>query len=130
MTNSRIVRRSVAAATGLLVAGTTFVTVGAPTAAATGHGEGFYGVWADNVSVRADSSEQCDLYPGPSNCPDVIDHVNSWSVVYIYCQNSTGTNIGGNPYWVWVSTPNGIRGWMASYYIENATNRIDGLADC
>ena len=127
---TRFARRVAAAATGLLVAGTTFVTVGAPEAAATGHGEGFYGVWADNVAVRADSSEHCDLYPGPTSCPYVNDRVHSWSVVYVYCQNGTGTPVGGNPYWVWVSTPNGQLGWMASYYIENATNRIDGLDDC
>ncbi|MEU0094289.1 hypothetical protein [Kribbella sp. NPDC006257] len=130
MTMSRFVRRASAAATGLLIAGITFVTAGAPQAAAAGHGAGFYGVWADNVSVRADSSEECDLYPGPGNCPRVIDHVNSWSVVKVFCQNGTGTVVGGNPYWLWVSTPNGIYGWMASYYVENATNRIDGLEDC
>jgi hypothetical protein len=130
MTMSRFTRRAAAAATALLVAGTTFVTVGAPEAAASGHGAGFYGVWADNVAVRADSSEQCDLYPGPGNCPQVVDHVYSWSVVEVRCQNSTGTRVGGNPYWVWISSPNGTLGWMASYYIENATNRIDGVPDC
>jgi hypothetical protein len=118
-----------AAGTGLLIAGTTFVTVGAPTASAAGHGEGFYGVWADSVSVRI-GGEQCSLYPGPDTCPIVLDHVNSWSVVRIFCQVSTGTVVGGNPYWVWVETPNNIRGYMSSYYIENATNSIDGLREC
>jgi hypothetical protein len=129
LTISRFVRRIAAAGTGLLVAGTTFVTVGAPEAAAAGHGVGFYGVWGDNVSVRT-GGEWCYLYPGPDSCTSVVDHVNSWSVVKIFCQNDTGTVVGGNPYWVWVETPNNIRGWMASYYIENASNSIDGLERC
>ncbi|HWD79712.1 MAG TPA: hypothetical protein VG497_12545 [Kribbella sp.] len=124
-----ITRRVTAAAAGLLIAGTTLVT-GATQASASGNGVGWYGVWADNVAVRADSSEECDLYPGPGNCPNVVDRVNSSSIVYVYCQNSTGTNVGGNPYWVWVQTLNGNYGWMASYYIENASNRIDGVPDC
>jgi hypothetical protein len=127
---SRITRRAAAAAAGLVVAGTSFVTVGAPTASAAGHGEGFYGVWADNVAVRANSNDECNLYPSPTQCAHVIDHVNSWSVVQVFCQNPNGYKVGGNPYWLWVSTPNGEWGWMASYYVENATNKIDGLDIC
>ncbi|MEV6416580.1 hypothetical protein [Kribbella sp. NPDC051718] len=129
MTLSRFARRIAAAGTGLLLAGTTFVTVGASTASAAGHGAGFYGVWGDGVAVRT-GGEQCSLYPGPFNCSNIVDYVNNWSVVRIFCQVSTGTVVGGNPYWVWVETPNNIRGYMSSYYIENATNSIDGLEEC
>jgi hypothetical protein len=115
---------TVAGATLILMMGSVAV------ANASGHGEGWYGVTANNVAVRADLSEECDLYPGPTWCHTVLYRVNAGQQVYLTCQNSTGDVVGGNPYWVWAHAANQDSGWMASYYIKNASNRIDGLADC
>jgi hypothetical protein len=124
-----IVRRVTAAAAGLLLAATTLVA-GSTEANASGSGPGWYGIWANGVAVRADSNDECDLYPGPGNCPHVLERLNAGQIVYVHCQKATGTVVGGNPYWLWVHTLNSNYGWIASYYTDNPTNRIDGLADC
>lgn len=50
--------------------------------------------------------------------------------VTVICQQP-GQTVGGNPYWVLVSTTNGNHmGFMASYYIKNTTNWIDGVGRC
>ncbi|MET7708356.1 hypothetical protein [Micromonospora sp. NPDC005413] len=97
-------------------------------AQAAGHGEGWYGVWASNVNVRQDSSEQCYDAPAPWACPNILTKVSAPQQVYIVCQKA-GETVGGNPYWVMVRA-NGVQGWMASYYTNNATNWIDGLDIC
>lgn len=118
------------AATAGTVAMTAAALVGAPgTAHADGHGAGHYGVWATNVNVR-NGGEWCQLYPSATECDRIVDHVSAPSLVYVYCQQEGGQVVGGNPYWVWVMTPNGTRGWMAGYYIDNNSNWIDGVPDC
>ncbi|MEU6306457.1 hypothetical protein PGH47_23145 [Streptomyces sp. HUAS 31] len=114
---------TVIAATGLV-----FGTAGS--AHATGHGPGNYGVWASGVNVRAGGGEQCYLYPSAANCPDIQTTVSNPTQVWVYCQQEGAQSVGGNPYWVWVLTPSGHRGYMASYYIDNVTNSIDGLERC
>ncbi|MER7561488.1 hypothetical protein ACGFWE_04840 [Streptomyces sp. NPDC048523] len=123
--------RAAAAATASTViaaAGLVFGTAGA--AHATGHGEGYYGVWASGVNVRAGGGEQCYLYPSATNCPDVQTTVSSPARVWVYCQQEGAQSVGDNPYWVWVLTASGHRGYMASYYTDNATNWIDGVERC
>ncbi|WAU83412.1 hypothetical protein O1Q96_29220 [Streptomyces sp. Qhu-G9] len=96
---------------------------------ADGHGPGNYGVWASGVNVR-DGGEWCQLYPSPTECTRIVATVSAPSQVYVYCQQAGGQTVGGNPYWVWVIAPNGVRGWMAGYYIKNNSNWIDGVPDC
>jgi hypothetical protein len=93
----------------------------------SGHGTGYYGVWATNVNVRAESTA-CYNYPSTTNCTPVIQQVSSPQQVWVYCQKA-GQTIGINPYWVLVDTSQNL-GWMASYYIDNATNWIDGVPVC
>jgi hypothetical protein len=116
------------ASTVIAAAGLVFGTAGA--AHATGHGAGYYGVWASGVNVRSGGGEQCYLYPSAANCPNVETTVSSPAQVWVYCQQEGAQRVGGNPYWVWVLTPSGHRGWMASYYTDNATNWIDGVELC
>ncbi|MDX2548887.1 hypothetical protein ACOT81_00180 [Streptomyces sp. WI04-05B] len=123
--------KAAAVAMASTVAATAGLVVGAAGAAhATGHGEGFYGVWGSGINVRAGGGEQCYLYPSASNCPDVQTTVGSPAQVYVYCQQEGAQVVGGNPYWVWVLTASGHRGYMASYYIVNTTNWIDGVPAC
>ncbi|GIG55923.1 hypothetical protein Lfu02_02950 [Longispora fulva] len=124
----RLARAGVVAVAALVA--TTGAVAGGTPAFASGHGEGWYQVWGTNIAVRADTGEQCDLRPGPWNCPTVVTRVSAPQNVYVRCQNSTGQVVGGNPYWVWVNTYDGEFGWMASYYLTNASNRIDGVPDC
>ncbi|ANJ06098.1 hypothetical protein GCM10010220_12310 [Streptomyces parvulus] len=126
----RSVRTAAAAvaSTAVAAAGLVFGTAGS--AHATGHGEGYYGVWASGVNVRAGGGEQCYLYPSAANCPTVQTTVSSPAQVWVYCQQEGAQSVGGNPYWVWVLTASGHRGYMASYYTDNATNWIDGVPSC
>ncbi|MEU2060727.1 hypothetical protein [Streptomyces sp. NPDC013455] len=110
-----------AAAAGLSAAGV---------AHADGHGEGYYGVWASGVNVRAGGGETCYLYPSVANCPTVEGTVGAPQSVWVYCQQEGAQVVGGNPYWVWVRTPSGARGYMAGYYISNVSNWIDGVPQC
>ncbi|MDQ0718339.1 hypothetical protein QFZ55_007791 [Streptomyces luteogriseus] len=96
-------------------------------AAADGHGKGWYGVWADGVNVRDINGGNCIHAPSTSNCPTVLGQINSWDEVLVYCQ-IPGQSVGGNPYWLMVQP----RGWtkygiISSYYVENSTNWIDGV---
>lgn len=94
----------------------------------SGHGVGWYGVWGTGVNVRKDSSEQCNSFPGPGNCPTILTTVSAPEAVYVRCQK-LGEWVAINPYWVFISV-RGHRGWMASYYIDNDTNWIDGVPAC
>ncbi|HZM80336.1 MAG TPA: hypothetical protein VFC19_31760 [Candidatus Limnocylindrales bacterium] len=93
----------------------------------SGHGIGWYGVWATNVNVRQNNSA-CAYYPSTTNCPVILTTVSAPEQVYVYCQKA-GQTIVINPYWVYVYA-HGYIGWMASYYIDNATNWIDGVPYC
>ncbi|MFI6038534.1 hypothetical protein ACIBBD_31260 [Streptomyces sp. NPDC051315] len=114
-------------ATVLATAGTVVGTAG--TAHADGHGVGWYGVWATGVNIRA-GGEFCHLYPSTWECDRIVNQVSAPEAVYVYCQEYGGQSVGGNPYWLWVAPTHGERGWMASYYIDNVTNWIDGVPDC
>lgn len=95
----------------------------------SGNGPGWYGVWATGVNVRRDSSEQCSDFPSTTYCPYIVTKVSAPQAVYVHCQQP-GQTVGGNPYWVWINTASNHRGWMASYYTNNATNWIDGVPIC
>ncbi|MFE0477936.1 hypothetical protein ACFW2V_40720 [Streptomyces sp. NPDC058947] len=102
------------------------VVTTAQSAAADGHGRGWYGVWANGVNVRSIDGD-CIHAPSTTNCPSIIGQLNSWDEVMVYCQ-VPGQSVGGNPYWLMVQP----RGWsqygiMSSYYVENTTNWIDGV---
>ncbi|MGW6545667.1 hypothetical protein ACWGBH_22860 [Streptomyces massasporeus] len=118
-------RRTTAA---LAVAGAlALVVTTSQSAAADGHGKGWYGVWADGVNVRDINEGDCIHAPSTSNCPTVLGQINSWDEVLVYCQ-VPGQSVGGNPYWLMVQP----RGWtkygiISSYYVENSTNWIDGV---
>lgn len=99
------------------------------TAHADGRGPNWYGVWASSVNVRT-GGEQCHLWPSTSTCPIVKETVSAPRTVYVHCQTEGSQTVGGNPYWVWVQTTNGSYGFMASYYIQNQTNWIDGVPQC
>ncbi|MFD5629131.1 MULTISPECIES: hypothetical protein [unclassified Streptomyces] len=123
--------KSAAVAMASTVVATAGLVVGTAGAAqATGHGEGYYGVWASGINVRDGGGELCYLYPSTANCPTVQTTVSSPAQVWVYCQQEGAQSVGGNPYWVWVLTPSGHRGYMASYYTDNATNWIDGVPNC
>ncbi|MFF8280983.1 hypothetical protein ACF05T_33830 [Streptomyces lateritius] len=126
----RNIRAAAAAMTATAVAATGLVLGTAGSAHATGHGEGYYGVWASGVNVRDGGGETCYLYPSVANCPTVQTTVSNPAQVWVYCQEEGAQVVGGNPYWVRVRTASGHRGYMASYYIDNATNWIDGVRDC
>jgi hypothetical protein len=116
----------------VVVAGASLGLMGGSVAVAnaSGHGPGWYGVTANGVAVRQETGEECSLYPGPTTCPNVLYRVNAGQQVNVVCQNGTGAVVGGNPYWVWVNAAGQRAGWMASYYTNNASNRIDGVPDC
>ncbi|WP_210593499.1 hypothetical protein [Streptomyces sp. GESEQ-35] len=118
---------------GLLAAAGALALVGAtaPTAAADGHGQGYYGVWASNVNVREVYPDACWDHPSTTNCPSVLGQVSAPTEVFVRCQ-FPGQTIGGNPYWVVVEVPGWTHyGVMPSYYIDNASNWIDGVpTDC
>ncbi|WP_059005609.1 hypothetical protein [Streptomyces specialis] len=119
----------VAAATAATVLGG--LATAAP-AHATGHGPGNYGVWASNVNVRDNwgNPAACENYPSPTNCPNVLVKLSPPAQVYVQCQ-TVGQTVGGNPYWVRVFVSSASEtGYMASYYIDNATNWIDGVPAC
>lgn len=126
---SALSRRVVTAVAGALLCVAAPLVSGASAAHATGHGQGWYGIWGNNVNVRERVSADCFLYPSVGNCPDIVGQVNSWNNAYVWCQQ-LGQSVGGNPYWVWVSADNGLDGWMSSYYIENSSNKIDGVPQC
>ncbi|MFE4212843.1 hypothetical protein [Streptomyces sp. NPDC056844] len=119
---------------GILGAVTAAAALGAvwmPTAHADGHGVGGYGVWANSVNVRdnAPGSTGCGIRPSVAACPSVQTQVNAGDVVTVICQQP-GQTVGGNPYWVLVSAPDRHMGFMASYYLTNRTNWIDGVGLC
>jgi len=126
-TTALLRRLATVAGTAVLTAAALLVAPG--TAQADGHGIDHYGVWATGVNVR-DGGEFCQLYPGPFYCDRIVATVSAPKVVWVYCQQEGGLTVGGNPYWVWVMTENGTRGWMASYYIKNQSNWIDGVPNC
>ncbi|MEU6314800.1 hypothetical protein [Streptomyces sp. NPDC047014] len=126
----RKLKASAAAMTATTLAATALVLGTAGSAHATGHGEGYYGVWASGVNVRAGGGEQCSLYPSAANCPSIQTTVSNPAQVWVYCQQGGAQVVGGNPYWLWVRTASGHRGYMASYYIDNASNWIDGVPTC
>ncbi|MHC3474552.1 hypothetical protein ACYF6T_38475 [Streptomyces sp. 7R007] len=122
-------KKTIAAAGAVVLAATGAGLVTAGTAHAAGHGVDYYGVWATHVNVRKDVPEECSLYPSTTNCPVIVDTVSTPERVYVLCQQ-LGQTVGGNPYWVWVRTPRGNLGYMASYYTDNPTNKIDGVPIC
>ncbi|KOX20702.1 hypothetical protein ADL06_27075 [Streptomyces sp. NRRL F-6491] len=120
-------RVTTAVAATALAAGT--LTGAAGTAHADGRGVGWYGVWASNVNLRT-GGEECQLRPGTVNCFRVVNQVSAPAAVYVYCQTYGVESVGGNPYWLWVMPTHGERGYMSSYYIDNASNWIDGVPEC
>ncbi|BCB83918.1 hypothetical protein [Phytohabitans suffuscus] len=90
-----------------------------------------YWTWATSVNVRQNLNypEYCRELPGTARCTAIMDQVNPWDAIGVYCQKP-GQVIGGNPYWLWVITPRGVRGWMASYYINYPDNRLPNIPDC
>ncbi|MEV7341866.1 hypothetical protein [Streptomyces sp. NPDC093544] len=118
--------------TALLAAAGALALVGtsAPNAAADGHGIGYYGLWATGVNVREMYPiDSCWDYPSPANCPDVLGQVGAPTQVFVRCQ-IPGQPVGGNPYWVVVEVPGWSKyGVMASYYLDNSSNWIDGVPD-
>jgi hypothetical protein len=121
-------KRPRAIAFGVLGVILTIATTATP-AHASGYGQGWYGVWATNVNVREGGDPTCDNYPSTTNCPNIRTTVSAPEQVWVYCQKA-GQTIGGNPYWLIVVNANGVPGWMASYYTDNATNWIDGVPGC
>ncbi|MFB6893559.1 hypothetical protein ACFCX4_30055 [Kitasatospora sp. NPDC056327] len=124
----RFTRRSAAAAGAVLLATTGLGLATGGTAHASGHGEGWYGVWASDVNLRR-GGEGCYLWPSVTECFIVDGTVSAPAQVWVYCQTVGGQVVGGNPYWVWVRTADGRRGYIASYFIDNVTNWIDGVPD-
>ncbi|KUO12681.1 hypothetical protein [Streptomyces sp. DSM 15324] len=126
---NRKLRRTLASAACALAlaAGTLLGT--AATAHADGHGSGWYGVWAANVNIRT-GGEWCQIAPSVDRCPNVQAQVGAPRAVFVYCQVEGDQVVGGNPYWVWVATTDNTRGYMASYYLNNRTDWIDGLPLC
>ncbi|GHJ44005.1 hypothetical protein Cs7R123_13470 [Catellatospora sp. TT07R-123] len=120
----RLFRALAVAAVGMVAA----TTLAATPAHASGYGVGWYGIWASSVNVRNNGGDACYNYPGPANCPTVLTTVSAPQQVYVYCQKA-GETIGGNPYWVYAYA-NGMYGWLAGYYTDNATNWIDGVPTC
>ncbi|MEU6172062.1 hypothetical protein ABZ832_09035 [Streptantibioticus parmotrematis] len=100
---------------------------------ADGHGPGMYEVWATDVNVRDPVDEAhelaCNSSPSTTNCGAVVATLSSPETVYVACQQP-GETIGGNPYWLSVRIGAELWGWMASYYVKNHTDSIDGLPRC
>ncbi|MGZ3103649.1 hypothetical protein [Streptomyces sp. H72] len=113
----------------IALAATGTLTGAAGTAHADGHGVGWYGVWASGVNLRT-GGEACQLRPGTVNCFRIVNQVSAPEAVYVYCQTYGIESVGGNPYWLWVMPTHGERGYMSSYYIDNASNWIDGVPEC
>jgi hypothetical protein len=134
-------RKRIAALAAAAVAISTIAFTGtadAATAAATtaahqstvhpndGHGPGIYYVWT-TVNVRS-SNSACHSYPSTWNCP-LEGQLPAGEVIDITCQDP-GESINGNPYWVWGFTAKGQYGFIASYFVENSTNKIDNVPLC
>lgn len=92
-----------------------------------GHGQGIYYVWT-TVNLR-NSNPTCHNYPSTWNCP-LEGSVPAGAAINITCQDP-GESINGNPYWVWAYVfETGQYGFLASYFVENSTNWIDGVPLC
>lgn len=127
---SALSRRALTAVAGALLGVAAPLVSGASAAHATGHGVGWYGIWGNNVTVR-DGGYACHTYPAVGTCTSIKGYVNSWHNAFVWCQKA-GQTVGGNPYWVYVTTDTNPQfgGFMASYYIENSSNWIDGVPPC
>lgn len=96
----------------------------------SGHGPGWYYLYdaVGGVKVRQ-GAMPCYDEPGQGTCISAVDAVHQGEAVWVRCQRA-GQTIGGNPYWVYIHTPNGISGYFASRHIDNYTNWIDGVPYC
>ncbi|WP_431921670.1 FG-GAP-like repeat-containing protein [Micromonospora wenchangensis] len=87
-----------------------------------------YGVWQTGVNVRA-ANATCDASPSVANCPTVVDTLNPGDLILPICQKR-GEYVGGNPYWVYGTTPRGKTGWVHGYNIDYTENQLPDVPNC
>ncbi|MFJ8582614.1 FG-GAP-like repeat-containing protein [Micromonospora sp. NPDC093277] len=87
-----------------------------------------YGIWQTGVNVRA-ANTTCDASPSVANCPTVIDTLNPGDLILPICQKA-GESIGGNPYWVYGTTPRGKTGWFVGYYVDYTDPQLPDVPNC
>ncbi|WP_190038235.1 hypothetical protein [Streptomyces fructofermentans] len=105
--------------------------------AVAGKGEGdvtiqrAFTTWATNVNVRHNNASvtTCGMSPSTANCPNIRGQVNPGTSFEVWCQRTGSQTVGGNPYWVYIITPN-FDGWMASYYIDYPDNVLPDTRFC
>ncbi|WP_327722823.1 hypothetical protein OG381_48655 (plasmid) [Streptomyces sp. NBC_00490] len=87
--------------------------------------------WATNVNVRHNNASltTCGMSPSTTNCPNIRGQVNPGDSFEVWCQMVGSQTVGGNPYWVYIITPN-FDGWMASYYIDYPDNVLPDTRSC
>ncbi|MFI8215859.1 hypothetical protein [Streptomyces sp. NPDC085932] len=90
-----------------------------------------FGTWATNVNVRHNDASltTCGMSPSTTNCPNIRGQVNRGDSFEVWCQKIGSQTVGGNPYWVYIITPN-FDGWMASYYIDYPDNVLPDTRFC
>lgn len=87
--------------------------------------------WATNVNVRHNDASltTCGMSPSTTNCPNIRGQVSQGTSFEVWCQMVGSQTVGGNPYWVYIITPN-FDGWMASYYIDYPDNVLPDTRSC
>ncbi|MEU9055569.1 hypothetical protein AB0D37_35070 [Streptomyces sp. NPDC048384] len=90
-----------------------------------------FSTWATNVNVRHNNASltTCGMSPSTANCPNIRGQVNPGASFEVWCQKIGSQTVGGNPYWVYIITPN-FDGWMASYYIDYPDNVLPDTRSC
>lgn len=121
---------------GMAAATALVATAGAASAAVPHAGNQALGpaatftVWATDVNVRDNPGNPglCDGFPSTANCPAVAGKLQPGQPFEAICQND-GQTISGNPWWVYIQRGD-TRGYIASYYVDNASNQLPGVPVC
>ncbi|CCH17834.1 conserved hypothetical protein; putative Integrin domains [Micromonospora lupini str. Lupac 08] len=87
-----------------------------------------YKVWQAGVNVRQPNTT-CDPAPTIAKCPTIIDNLATTEQFTPICTRQ-GEYVGGNPYWVKVTTPRGKTGWISAYYADYSENQLPDVPNC
>ncbi|MBC9727545.1 hypothetical protein [Streptomyces sp. TRM68367] len=124
------VRTLAGATAALALAASASVAVGGTATAADSGAQAQYTVWATDVNVRDNPNDVavCDNNPSPANCPRVVGQLQPNQPFEAVCQNQ-GQVVGGNEWWV-LAERGDMLGWIASYYVDHAANKLPDVPEC
>lgn len=118
------------AATALVTTAGTASAVAPPAQERPASAAATFTVWATDVNVRDNPGNPavCDGFPSVANCPAVAGKLQPGMRFTAVCQND-GQSISGNPWWVYIQLGD-TRGYIASYYVDVASNQLPGVPVC